>query len=374
MAVLDELRGQVRQFLDEHPRVPRCDSWMRGFDPEFSRALGARGWVGMTVPKEYGGAGLSFVDRFVVTEELLRAGAPVAAHWIADRQIAPTLVRHANERLRRELLPGICRGEAYFCVGMSEPNAGSDVAAIATRADLRDGDWVINGQKTWTTGAEGAHYCYLIARTSREEERHAGLSEFVVPMDAEGVTVRAIEDLSGETHFNEMFFDNVRLAEWRIVGEPGKAFRQVIRQLDYERSGPERILSTYPLFEAMLEPARTWSGRETDVRIGALAARFAALRAMSLRIARAMDEGDPPSAYAALVKDLGNDLEQRVATAAIDLLDMEPHAPETGVPATLERHVWEAAVSAPAFTLRGGSTEILREVVSRRMLDLKGSR
>jgi acyl-CoA dehydrogenase len=373
VAALGELREQVRRFLDAHEFTPECDSWMRSFDPGFSRALAAHGWIGMTVPADYGGAGRSFVERFVVTEELLRAGAPVAAHWIADRQIAPTLLRHGSERLRRELLPGICRGEIYFCVGMSEPNAGSDVAAIATRAD-HDGDgWIVNGQKIWTTGAQGAHYCYLVARTERHEKRHAGLSEFVVPIDADGITVRPIEDLSGERHFNEIFFEDVAVEGWRLVGKPGDAFKQLMRQLDYERSGPERILSTYPLFESLVDAARTADG-EAAATVGHLATRFAALRAMSLRIARAMDDGDPPSAYAALVKDLGNALEQDVGRAAVNVLEMEPHLPEAGSRAGLERDLACAALYAPAFSLRGGTAEILREVVARRMLDLRRAR
>jgi acyl-CoA dehydrogenase len=373
VAGLGELREQVRHFLETHEFTPECDSWMRGFDPDFSRALAAHGWVGMTVPAEYGGAGRSFVERFVVTEELLRAGAPVAAHWIADRQIAPTLLRHANERLRRELLPGICRGDIYFCVGMSEPNAGSDVAAIATRADHQGGGWIVNGQKIWTTGAQGAHYCYLVARTARHENRHAGLSELVVPIDAEGITVRPIEDLSGDRHFNEIFFEDVAVEGWRLVGEPGDAFKQLMRQLDYERSGPERILSTYPLFESLVEAARA-AGGAAAATVGQLASRFAALRAMSLRIARAMDDGDPPSAYAALVKDLGNTLEQDVGRAAVDVLELEPHLPEVDARDGLERDLAHAALCAPAFSLRGGTAEILREVVARRMLDLRRAR
>jgi alkylation response protein AidB-like acyl-CoA dehydrogenase len=365
-AALRELRAEVREFLDGHEYVSGCDSWMRGFDPEFSRALASHGWVGMTVPEDYGGAGRSYVERFAVTEELLRAGAPVAAHWIADRQIAPTLLQHGNDLLLRESLPGICRGEVYFCVGMSEPNAGSDVAAIATRAEPVDGGWVVNGQKIWTTGAQDCHYCYLIARTSSEDDRHDGLSEFVVPMDAEGISVRPIEDLSGGSHFNEIFFDDVKVEEWRLVGERGKAFKQVVRQLDYERSGPERILSTCPLFDCLLDRNVAGDGA-ADGEIGRLAGRLAALRAMSLWIAQAMDDGKPPSAHAALVKDLGNTLEQEISVAAVDLLEAEPHLPQSGAGPEIERHLAEAALFAPAFTLRGGSTEILREVVVRRL-------
>lgn len=357
------LRKEVREFLADTEFTPMCDSWMRGFDLEFTRALGKRGWLGMPVPREYGGQGRSYIERFVVTEELLRAGAPVAAHWIADRQIAPTLLAHGSERLRTELLPGICRGEVIFCVGMSEPNAGSDVAAIATSARRTADGWLVNGQKIWNTGGDRADYMYLIARTERTQNRHHGLSEFVVPMDTPGITVRPIEDLSGEAHFTEVFFDDVHLDDWRLVGEPGAAFKQVVRQLDFERSGPERLLSSYPLFEALLGEASVLADADVAL-LGRIASRYAALRAMSFSIAEAMDAEGPPTLFAALTKDLGNELEQLVVEVVADLLPLtsaDPHAPAWD-------HLAAATTYAPAFTLRGGATEILREIVTRRML------
>lgn len=363
-----ELRREVRSFLERTPFTPRCDCWMRSFDRDFSRALGERGWIGMTFPIEYGGHGRTYAERFVVTEELLRAGAPVAAHWIADRQIAPTLIAHGAERLCEDLLPPICRGELCFCVGISEPNAGSDIAAISTSARRTDVGWVLSGQKVWTTGADEADFCYLIARTERAEERHRGLSEFVVPMDASGVTVRPIEDLAGEAHFAEIFLDDVELEDCRLVGEPGGAFKQVIGQLDFERSGPERLLSTYPLFEALLVAADDL--HESDLAtVGGLCARFAALRAMSQSIAEAMDRDGPPSAYSALTKDLGTALEQEVVEVATELLPLTAGWPDGDAAA----HLAAATAYAAAFTLRGGTSEILREVVARRMLRLARS-
>jgi acyl-CoA dehydrogenase len=360
---LDALRAEVRAFLAESQPSSRCDAWMRDFDQAFSRELGRRGWVGMTMPVAYGGRGATYVERYVVTEELLRAGAPVAAHWFADRQVGPMLLASGNERLVADLVPGICRGEVYFSIGMSEPGAGSDLSAISTRAELVGGRWLVNGQKVWTTGALSAHYLYLIARTERvPDDPHTGLSEFVVAMDTPGLTVRPILDLSGDTHFAELFFEDVELEPWRLLGEPGNAFGRVIAQLDYERSGPERFLSTYPLFAVLLEsvgPDRRWFES-----VGGLAARYAALQAMSMAIARTIDEGAPPSAYSAMVKDLGAMLETDVIRTAEELLA------DGGGSDRLAQRLHEATVSAPNYTIRGGTTEILREIVGRRMLRL----
>ena len=363
---LGRLRREVREFLAELAFEPRLDNWMRGFEPDVSRALGERGWLGMTVSPGYGGGGRSFVERFVVTEELLRAGAPVACHWIADRQIAPVLSRHGSERLRREFLPGICRGEVCFCVGLSEPDAGSDVAAIRTRAERSNGEWTITGQKVWTTGAHEAQYCYLVARTSSEDDRHAGLSEFIVPMDAPGLTVRPIEDLSGSAHFNELFFDQVTVAGEYLVGDEGNAFRQIMRQLDYERAGPERFLSTHALFEAMAG-RRPALDRGELATVGGLAARLLALRTMAVGLAEAVDRGDPPPSRAALMKVVGSELEQEIVEEALRLLGDELSA-DAG-PRDSSR-LAQGVLYAPAFTIRAGTSEILREVVARRGLGL----
>lgn len=343
-----------------------CDSWLRAVDPEFSQELGRRGWIGMTVPPELGGHGRSFVERYVVTEELLAAGAPVAYHWFADRQVAPTLMASGNERLQQELIPRICRGELCVCIGISEPNAGSDVAAISTTA-TRDGDhWRIDGQKVWTTGAMHAQYCYLLARTERCDDPHDGLSEFVVPMDAAGISVRPIVDLAGEEHFAEVFFDAVAVENWRLVGEAGDGFRQIVRQLDYERSGPERFMSTVPLLDALVRQVRRNGAAEWIPEIGELMARLAALREMALTVAASMDAGAPPSAYSALVKDMGAVLEQDVVALAQDALeDLEPEGRSI-----VEPRLREGLLYQPTFALRGGTTEILREVVARRMLKL----
>ncbi len=186
------LREDVRAFAASDPavrsrRFPE-DGWIAGFDPEFSRRLAARGWLGMTWPKRYGGQERSYLDRLIVTEELLLAGAPVAAHWFGDRQIGPALLAHGTPAQKSELVPRIARAEISFCIGMSEPNAGSDLAGLTTRADLDGDGFVIRGQKTWTSFAEHADYCYLVARTNPDAPKHKGISELLVPMNAPGIT------------------------------------------------------------------------------------------------------------------------------------------------------------------------------------------
>jgi alkylation response protein AidB-like acyl-CoA dehydrogenase len=358
------LRAEVRELIATLP-PGRCDSWLRGFDPDFSRELGRRGWLGLAVPREHGGHAKGHLARYVVTEELLAAGAPVAYHWFADRQIAPTLLANGNARLQQELIPPICRGELCFCIGISEPGAGSDVASISTRAARTAHGWRIDGQKLWTTGAMHAEYCYLVARTSRHRDnRHAGLSEFIVPMDAPGITIRPIEDLAGEAHFAELFFDGVTVEDWQLVGEPDDGFKQIVRQLDYERSGPERFLSTMPLLDAVIERGRSHSTDTLLEQIGELAARLAALRAMAVGIAATMDGGAPPSAQAALVKDLGAQFEQDIVTLAVAVSDGHPNDQ------LLAARLREGLLYQSTFTLRGGTVEILRDVVARRLLGL----
>jgi alkylation response protein AidB-like acyl-CoA dehydrogenase len=161
-----KLREEVCSFLDQDPAIRsrhvREDSWICGFDLDFSRRLGERGWIGMTWPRRYGGGERTYLDRLIVTEELLRAGAPVAAHWLGDRQIGPALLAHGTEEQKSRLVPKIARAELTFCVGMSEPNAGSDLVSLSTRADLVGEEFVVQGQKTWTSGGEAADYCYLL--------------------------------------------------------------------------------------------------------------------------------------------------------------------------------------------------------------------
>jgi len=221
----DALRTEVRDFLEAEgahwPAVRRAESWS-GFDAEFSRKLGARGWIGMTWPREYGGHGRSAFDRYVVLEELLAAGAPVAAHWFADRQTGPLLLKFGTEAQKKKLLPAMARGECFTCIGMSEPDSGSDLAAARTRAEPCEGGYRINGAKLWTTYAHKAHHMVLFCRTSgSRDDRQSGTSQLLVDLRAPGITIRPVIDLTGRHHFNEVSFEDVLVPADALIGQEG---------------------------------------------------------------------------------------------------------------------------------------------------------
>ena len=369
---LVSLRTSVREFLDadraEHGWEPAVDSWLCGADPDFSARLGDAGFLGLTIPKRYGGHELGHLHRYVVTEELLLAGAPVAAHWFADRQVAPGLLTYGSEEQRERILPRITAGRFYSAIGMSEPQAGSDLAATATRATRTDGGWVLNGRKVWTSGAHLAHQVVVLARTSPldPEHRHAGFSQFLVPTDADGVTIEPIVTMDGEHHFNETTFADVFVADADVFGEIGDGWHQVTAELSFERSGPERILSTAPLLLGLLQALSRQAAEQgvddrTAAAVGDLVARLISLRQLSVSVAHALSAGESAANQAALVKDLGTRFEQESVDLAADLMDYV--APEDNLRLLLAA----ARLHSPMFTLRGGTNEVLRGVIARGM-------
>ena len=363
-AGLARLRAEVCDLVDAWRGrfTPVCDAWMRSYDLEFSRELARRGWIGITWPPEYGGQGRSNRARLVVTEELLAAGAPVAAHWIADRQIGPAIHRYGSPQLKAEFLPRIAAAEVTFCLGMSEPEAGSDLAAVRTTA-RRDGDgWRITGRKIWTSHAHRSTHAYVLARTSPPGEvadHHEGLTEFVVALDSPGVTVRPILDLQGEHHFNEMVFDDVPVPGHWVIGEVGQGWRQVTEQLSYERGGLERVLSTYPLLAAMVDHAG--DDPVAQEAVGELVARLAVLRRLAWDIATAMDAGQAPVRQAAMLKLLGTTFEREVTEVARWVLDVEPEPGGESLAGLLGQGI----LAAPGFSIRGGTSEVLAGIVAR---------
>jgi alkylation response protein AidB-like acyl-CoA dehydrogenase len=357
----DEIRAFLADALIDLPAVRRADSWM-GFDAEFSRRLGERGWIGMTLPKRYGGREASAFARYVVIEELLAAGAPVSAHWIADRQSAPMLLRYGTEAQRQHFLPGICRGESYFCIGMSEPGSGSDLASISTRARRDATGWILNGRKVWTTNAHRSHFMITLARTQdKTSERHRGMSQFIVDLKRPGISVRPIRDLTGDEHFNEVLFENVELGEEDLVGAEGEGWSQVTAELAYERSGPERILSCMALVNTLLERVGKSPDALQACELGRVAARLFALRNMSIAVTAQLQAGENPAVAAACVKDLGVTLEQEIPEIAQAIDATEPSSAGNDHAKVLA-HLTQLA---PSFSLRGGTREILRGIIAR---------
>jgi hypothetical protein len=358
------LRREVRAFLAEKltHRAPRerAQSW-NGYDAGFSRELGRRGWIGMSWPKRYGGHERSALERYVVMEEMLAAGAPVAAHWMADRQSGPLLLRFGTEEQRQTFLPRIARGECFFCIGMSEPDSGSDLAAARTRALSVDGGFRVTGTKLWTTYGHRAHYMILFCRTS-EGKRQEGTSQLLVDLASPGITISPVIEMSGAHHFNEVSFDDVFVPANRLIGREGQGWTQVMSELAFERSGPERFLSTLPLLiELVRELGADWSP-EAHRAIGRLFAHLVVLRHLSRSVAGMLEAKQDPALQAALVKDLGAVFEQEIPELARLLVAAEP-----SISASSE-YAASLAVSmmaAPSFSLRGGTREILRGIIAR---------
>jgi alkylation response protein AidB-like acyl-CoA dehydrogenase len=361
------LQSEVRDFLaSELPRgtfVPGL-GMAAPRDARFSRKLAARGWIGMALPRSYGGGDRSAVERFIVVEELLRWGAPVGFHWVADRQTGPMLARFGSEELKERFLPGICAGEVSFSIGMSEPNAGSDLAAVMTRAAEVPGGWSVSGTKIWTGGAHVNDWFVVLCRTSDEGDRHAGLSQLIIDLRAPGITARPIEYLDGQAFFCEVTLDQVFVPQEMLLGRLGDGWAQNTSELAFERAGPERWLSTYLLVEELLREGRVVGERARAV-LGDAVAQWWALRSLSLAVARAIDSGQAPAAESALVKELGTRFEQQVLDAVWELV---PLAPTPGSGSAFERLLAAAIMGAPSFTIRGGTNEILRSVAARALL------
>ncbi len=360
---VDELRGDVRAFLAEQRAAgtftPSVDAWLSGWDESFTAALAERGWLGMTVPVEYGGHGRSFLERFVVTEELLAAGAPVAAHWIADRQIVPSLLKYGTDAQKAEFLPKIVRGECFFGIGMSEPDSGSDLASVRTRADRVEGGWRLTGAKVWTSGAHLAHAFIALVRTAPVDpaHRHAGLSQFIVDLRGPGVDIRPIRSMNGAHHFNEVILDDVFVPDDMVFGTIGDGWQQVTSELAFERSGPERFLSSFVVLDACAE-AMAENRLRRDVDLGRLVARVAGLHQMSAAVAGALERHEPAEIPAAVVKVLGT-------TTEGDIAEFAHLAGDSGAGAAFAALAAGAMDHRPGFTLRGGTNEVLRGVIAR---------
>ena len=360
----ETLRSEVRAFLetnlDNVPQEIKAETWS-GADPEFSKKVGKKGWIGLSWPKEHGGAGRSAMERYVVLEEMLVAGAPVGSHWVADRQSGPLIIRYGTAEQQEKLLPGILKGETSFCIGMSEPDSGSDLAALRTKADKKGDVYVVNGTKLWTSGAHRSHYMIALFRTSKEEDRHGGLTQFIVDLSLPGITIRPIIDLTGGHHFNEVIFENAEVPASMLIGKEGGGWNQVTAELALERSGPERYLSCYLLLKELV---REFSDRNDDegvTEIGRQLSHLATLRQMSVSVAGMLNDGENPALEASVVKDLGTVFEQELPNIAHRLMRVEPDSQGTD----FQRYLAILTQTSPSFSLRGGTREILRGIIAR---------
>jgi alkylation response protein AidB-like acyl-CoA dehydrogenase len=360
-------RERVREFLAGHARqgtfVPWKTTWST-FDASFTRSAGEHGFIGMTWPRHVGGGQRSALERYVVVEEMLAAGAPCGAHWIADRQSGPQILRHGSDHVRQEILPRIARGECWFGIGMSEPDVGSDLASVRTRADKVPGGWRINGSKIWTTNAHQVHYIIALVRTEQATARkHDGLTQLIVNMDAPGITVRPVRDLSGHHEFNQVYFEDCFVPDDMVVGAPGQGWQMVTSELSLERSGPDRFLSAYRLLDALVERIGPEPQPHQAILVGKLVSQLTALRRMSISVAGMLEAGRNPAVEAALVKDLGTTFEQQTAELARLVVEAQPRQHAAADP--YAEALAQVMLTSPSFTLRGGTREILRGVIAR---------
>lgn len=361
-----KLRVEVNQFLShelhDYPLNLRARSW-QGFSTEFSKKLAAKGWVGLTLPKKYGGAELDYFARFILVEELLCAGAPVAAHWISDRQSGPLILKFGTEAQKNFYLPKICQGDAFFCIGMSEPNSGSDLASVRTKAQKVGNQWKINGQKIWTTYAQHSHYMIALIRTSgTAEDRHQGLSQIIIDLTLPGIEIRPIQDLAGESHFAEVFFNDVLVNEDALIGTEGEGWRQVNAELAFERSGPERLYSSIALLEAWIDWLKSTNNQNYDVLLGKFLNELIVIRGMSVSVSHLLQQGKSPLIESALVKDIATTYEQSLPNLIEDAIASYGNQ---SPPHILLQTLTYLSQIAPMYSLRGGTREILRTVIAK---------
>ncbi len=358
------LRAEVRAFIKQQERV--MGFGQDGFNREFSRAMGERGWIGMTWPKRYGGHERSAFERYVLIEEMLAAGAPLSSHYIADRQSGPNILRFGTEEQKQFFCPRIAAGELTFCIGMSEPNSGSDLAGTRTRAVKVDGGYRINGTKLWTSNAHRSDYAILFCKMAgdgkEEPDRHAGATQFLLDLKSPGLDIRPVLNLLGEHHFNEIFLTDVFVPDNRLLGREGNGWNQVTSELAFERSAPDRFLVLFQLLREMVRMAGPTPDKATAAAIGKLISQLATLRSMSLSIAGMLSEGLQPNNESAVVKDLGTRYEQDIPVVARQLFPTEPDLEAVDAYVTM---IARGTMNAPRFSIQGGTREILRGIIAR---------
>ncbi|HEY3142718.1 MAG TPA: acyl-CoA dehydrogenase family protein [Acidimicrobiales bacterium] len=366
-AELEDLRSEAWEVgiaAAERSEYPE-DTWITGHDRAFAEELGKRGWLGMTWPVEHGGGGRNRLERFAVFEALISTGAPIAAAWFADRQMGPALLQYGTDAQRQQWLPGIIAGTSMWCIGMSEPDAGSNVAGIRTRAVSDGYELVVTGQKIWTSGAADADWCYLVCRTDPDAKPHEGLSDLVVDMRSPGVTVQPILDITGSRHFCEVFFEEVRVPKANLIGELNGSFRQIMRQMEHERGGIDRLVSNRRLYEDCL-PLADHTDPLVRQEIAAIESGYRIGRLLVLR--ETLEQGPPQ--FSAATKTFCTELEQRISAFCARTLGPIATLAEPGLPADLGRRVSRNICYAPAYTIMGGTTQILRNILGERTLGL----
>ena len=381
-ASIERFRAEIGAFLDETLTEQfRNDPAMvqeGGFSREFTRRLGERGWLTLAWPKQYGGQERSHFEQLVYNEEMARSGAPGRAHMMAVSLVGPSVMVHGNDEQRAEYLLRIARGEVVFCQGFSEPGAGSDLASLQLRAERRGDEYVVNGQKIWTSDAHRADFCWIGPRTDPDAPKHRGISTFILDMRSPGITVRPLLSMGDHHHFNEVFFEDVRLPAANRVGEENRGWYHMTTTLDFERSGAAAFVGARQSLERIARYRR--EQRADGASAGVAAAHRSELaqlfvetnvgRWISYRVVWQQSAGMIPNYEASMSKLFGSTLGPRIANAGMKVAglwgQLRPGSPLAPLDGALEdAYVWGAAAG-----IRGGTNEIQRNIIATRGLGL----
>jgi alkylation response protein AidB-like acyl-CoA dehydrogenase len=378
----ESFREEVRDFLENEIKKgtfqPICDGWIKGFSWDFTKKVAAKGWLGITWPQKYGGLGRSQLDRLILTEEMLRYSAPCACHWVAEGQIGRAIISYGTAELKKDILPQILRGEICVGLGMSEPDAGSDLASLKTRA-VEDGDYfIINGQKVWTTCASQMTHIFLLARTDPAAAKQKGISQFFISCATPGITIRPTVDMTGIEAWGEVFLDNVRVHKKYLVGEKNRGFNHVLNQLDYERAGMEWLMGNYLLFEAIIQFSKETKRNGNLIcedplirsRLAQLEVEFEVGRMLVYRVAQVMDKGKAPNVEAAIAKPFCTTWQQNLAVVATNILGLYGQLWKQSKYMPIMGMAPNSFLSSKGNSLQGGSSEILKSVVAMSGLSL----
>ncbi|MBI3742787.1 MAG: acyl-CoA dehydrogenase family protein [Chloroflexi bacterium] len=382
----EAFRTEVRSFL--HGALPSGwrgvypDAYFHdeywGFIRQFTRKLVDKGWLTMPWPKAYGGQELPLLMQTVYNEEIAYARAPVRDLMTGVQMVAPTLMIHGSDEQKRRYIPPIAKGEDVYGQGFSEPGVGSDLASLQCRA-VRDGDdYVVNGSKIWTSGAQRSSHCMLLTRTDPDVPKHKGITVFLVPMNTPGITVRPIQNPLGVHYFNEVFFDNVRVPRDTMLGPENRGWYVATTTLDFERSGVGRFSQNRRSIEELVELAHDvpWTGKSTAERsvirhaIADVAIANAAGRLVAWRVAWMQSRGLVPNQEASASKLMGSEIAQRISQVAVRLVGLYGQLDRGNARAPADGRVMAEYVNDVAATIRAGTSEVQRNIIATRGLGL----
>ncbi|HMS60120.1 MAG TPA: acyl-CoA dehydrogenase family protein [Tepidiformaceae bacterium] len=377
-----EWRKEVRSFLKtELPDFGELDRYsrpgageMKAAWDKWRSALASRGWIASAWPKEYGGAGLSPIDQFILNEEFAEARAPQMG-GMGVMMLGPTIITHGNDDQKKTHIPRILDGSVQWCQGYSEPGSGSDLASLQTRA-IRDGDdFVVNGQKIWTSGAHNADWCFMLARTDPDAPKHRGITYLLLDMKSPGITVRPLVNMADQHHFNEVFFEDVRVPAANAVGEVNRGWYIGTTTLDFERSSigsavgqrqnVERNIRWLKENKASIAPtdydaARLqWADRWVEVQTATL---------LSYRIISMQASGKIPNSEASIAKGFNTELTQRISRTALKMMGMMGQVTDRKAP--MKGNVAVGYLGSVSATIAGGTSEIQRNIIATRGLGL----